>query len=124
MVLESNIDADRSKKTDAINSVLANVTITSIQNTYAYSPEDLWLAYGLAAFFTCIAALSGFVTMFSHHASYANNFSMVLRATRNAHISEELHQADLLGQDPIPAHVQKAVVTLGPRQISAEVRSK
>lgn len=78
-----------------------------------YSPQKLWLAYGLAALFTCIATVVGLFAIFTNGASYTNNFSTILRATRKAHITEELQLADLSSQDPLPTHLRKATITLG-----------
>ena len=109
----ANAISRRHNNSDPLAPPPTNVTSTTFQNIYAYAPEQLWLAYGLAILFACFTTVIGLFAVCSNHASYSADFSTVLRTTREARISEELRPADLRGQDPLPPHLRNAYITLG-----------
>jgi hypothetical protein len=98
---------------DSTISTRANVTTTTFQNIYAYAPEKLWLAYGLALFFAFVTAMIGFSAMLNSRACYQNTFSTILRSTKNAYISENLRPEELSGQDPLPNRLRNCFVIPG-----------
>jgi hypothetical protein len=82
----------------------------TFRNVYVYSPLKLWLAYGLALFFATGAVFTGFALMYKNQASYSNNFSTVLRTTRNAQISADFSKRDYSGVDPLSSRIANSVV--------------
>lgn len=82
----------------------------TFRNVYVYSPLKLWLAYGLALFFSTGAVITGFVLMYKNQVSYSNSFSTILRTTRNAQINANFSKHDYSGVDPLSSHLANSVV--------------
>ena len=57
--------------------------MTSPVNRYSYSARNLWLAYGLALFFSSIALGLGLWAFKENNASYNNAISTILPMFRN-----------------------------------------
>jgi hypothetical protein len=85
----------------------------TFRNVYVYSPLKLWLAYGLALFFATGAVLTGFALMYKNQASYSNNFSTILRTTRNAQINADFTKRDSSGADPLSSRIANSIVVFG-----------
>lgn len=84
------------------------------QTIYAYSSDKLWLAYGIAIFFTAIAVAQGFFVIFSSGASYSNNFSTIMRSTWSAELNVNFRQVENDFRDPLPEFLAKATVEFLP----------
>ena len=112
------MDTRRHNHSDPSAPPPTNVTSTAFHNIYAYAPEQLWLAYGLATLFAFFSTVGGLFAVYANHASYSADFSTILRTTREAQISESLRAADMSGQDPLPEHLQRAYIVLGPATAS------
>ena len=82
------------------------------ETTYLYAAVKLWIAYGLAAFFTLLAVVIGMLAILVNSASYDNSFSTVLRTTRSANLDVEIEPQDLDGQSPLPSYLGKASITM------------
>jgi hypothetical protein len=80
------------------------------RNIYVYSPLKLWLAYGLALVFATGAVAAGLLITHRNQASYSNNFSTVLRVSRNAKLNTEFSGRDYSGADPLPSHLATATI--------------
>lgn len=91
--------------------LVTNVTQTSYHNIYVYAAPTLWLAYGLGIAVTSVGVIVGGMAMLSTKASYSTDFSTILRATRHAELSVEVHSLDVGGQDPLPRYLAKAILT-------------
>lgn len=59
------------------------MTTTRPHNVYAYNPKNLFLAYGIALFFSLVANILGTLAYISNGVSHNNSFSSIVRATRN-----------------------------------------
>ena len=92
------------------------MTFTTYRNIYNYSPEKLWLSYGIAIIFTCFSAIVGFNAIFIHGACYTSDFSTILRTTRKAHLTKQLRLEELSGADPLPGRLRNVFITLGQSQ--------
>ncbi|KAI9667817.1 MAG: hypothetical protein M1821_000636 [Bathelium mastoideum] len=84
-----------------------NVTVFSPQNIFNYDPQNLWLAYGLAAGFSIIATIVGFVLLFINGESFSNCCSAIVRITRSSQIAEAMNAEDISGADPLSKHFAK-----------------
>lgn len=85
---------------------------TPFVNTYTYAPVTLWAAYGTALAVGLLSATLGLLAMVRNRASYSNEFSSVLRATRLATLSTDLQELDTDGRDPLPGYLARATITL------------
>jgi hypothetical protein len=88
------------------------VTVEKMGNIYTYSSEKLWLAYGLAIAITVLNVCLGLLAVFRTGASFTLNFSTIVRAAKNAHVSVETDEFTLPGRDPLPEGWKKAVFTM------------
>ena len=104
---------NRPKSASAFAPSPANVTFFTYHNVYTYSPTKLWVAYGLAIFFTACSSIFGLFAVVANRASYSLTFSSVFRASRRAVMSVELKGRDIDIQDPLPSHLAKAKLSLG-----------
>lgn len=78
-----------------ISQLKANVTRSSFHNVYVYTAPTLWIAYGLATFVTLIGVIFGLRATLSSNASYSTDFSTIVRATRHADPSVNIHSLDV-----------------------------
>ncbi len=81
-----------------------NLTIYYPQNIYTYQPRDLWLAYGIAVLSNIICLLIAMVALNQNGLSYSNNFTTILRTTRNQNLDVLVKEGESSGADPVPAH--------------------
>lgn len=88
-------------------SPLTEVTITSPQNLYRYQPRNLWLSYGIALFFATFGVLLGIVALLKNGAAFANDFSTVVRVTRNPELLTVIQPQDTTGTVPVGKHLQE-----------------
>jgi hypothetical protein len=89
------------------------VTIHSPQNRYVYTWWRLVLPYVAALALSFLATLIGAWALFANGASYTQNFSTILRTTRNADLQgTTLSGADTSGADPLHQHVGDAKIDL------------
>ena len=70
----------------------------------------LWLAYGVAIFFTVIAVCIGLAAMLVNGSSYSNSFSTIVRAARGAEITVTIQEDDLDGKDVLPQYLKEAEI--------------
>ena len=113
-VISSNVltflTSARPNYSSALAPALTNVTHYTAQTVYVYSARKLWLAYGIAAFFTLACVVIGIVVILSSSAYYDNAFSTVLRTTRATELSAEIKREDLNGASPLPGYLKRARV--------------
>jgi hypothetical protein len=85
------------------------VTINTPQNRYVYTWWRLIVPYIAALGLSLLATALGVVALFANGVSYAQNFSTIVRTTRNADLQgTTLTAADTTGADPLPKHLAKA----------------
>lgn len=87
---------------------LTNVTLESYHNIYVYDSATLWVAYGLAIFFSALAVIVGLVAIALSGASYDNLFSTIVRVARTAEMTVEVEGTEGAGHQPLPKHLAKA----------------
>lgn len=90
---------------------LTNVTLPQFHTIYVYSEAKLWLAYGIAISFAALGVAIGCYAMLSERATYSNNFSTFVRASRHAIISAAIDPVDDDGRDPLPQYLAIAEVS-------------
>ncbi|KAF7189365.1 hypothetical protein HII31_09343, partial [Pseudocercospora fuligena] len=92
---------------------LTEVFFPIYHNVYNYNPAELWLAYGLAIFFTLIAVMVGLLAMLGSGMSYSYQFSTIVRAAAHMKVNEVVTaEKDGLGSDPLPAELKGVKVAL------------
>jgi len=87
------------------------VTIYYPQNIYAYQPLDLWLAYGIALLFYVLCLSIGIIGLRQNGFSYSNNFTTILRTTRNPNLDLLVTESESSGADPVPSHTMDGTLT-------------
>ncbi|KAF1985404.1 hypothetical protein K402DRAFT_108445 [Aulographum hederae CBS 113979] len=98
-----------------------NVTVTSLVNFYVYKSHDLLMAYGISILCTAICVTVGIFSILENKTTFTNNFSTILRTTRNSGIGEVVSEEDSTGADPLPRHVARAVLRYCGREGEREV---
>jgi hypothetical protein len=91
----------------------ADVTVTTWPQVYDYAARTLLITYGTVILLCLTAVMVGLGTIFATSTSYSNNFSTILRATRNADISHPVEDRDD-GRDPLPLVIAQATITISP----------
>ena len=86
------------------------VQIQNYELAYIYKPDDLYIAYGCAILITCLSVLVGCRSIFKNNAAYSNNFSTVLRMTRDETFDLIVSKEHQGGEDPLPGYIAKARV--------------
>ncbi|EXJ76753.1 uncharacterized protein A1O5_01261 [Cladophialophora psammophila CBS 110553] len=87
-------------------------TLSFSLNTFTYNPRTLMIAYGLAIFLSAVCLACGLAALYSNGASYTNNFSTVLRMTRDHGFGEFIQdERDCTGADPLPTNIADVEVT-------------
>lgn len=101
-----------------------NVTSVLTKNVYVYHPYDLYLAYGLSILFTSICLGIGMAALFRNGQSHSNNFSAVLRVTRNPDLDRLLLETEMSGADPLREGLGRVVLRLPRRSDVSDVKNE
>ncbi|ORY57796.1 uncharacterized protein BCR38DRAFT_413709 [Pseudomassariella vexata] len=96
-----------------------NVTTFSNKNVYTYSPNTLWITYGVSITTSALSVLIGSGVVAMTGASYSSKFSTILRIAFNVHVSRDVELHDTSGKDPLPKHLGKMTVMFPPEKVSA-----
>ena len=96
------------------------MTYEIYRNVYTYDSVTLWIAYGLAIFFTALAVVIGSRAMWFNRVAYDANFSTVLRTSWiRSTIAEHDEGAEGLGccdgddgSRPLPKSLARAIVIM------------
>ncbi|OAP59533.1 hypothetical protein AYL99_06831 [Fonsecaea erecta] len=98
--------------------VTTPATLRRSLNTFAYNPRTLFIAYGAAITLSAACLACGVAALYSNGVSYTNNFSTILRVTRDARFDAFVRdEEDRGGADPLPSHIADVVVTyIGERE--------
>lgn len=91
------------------------MTFRTYENVYSYSAARLWLIYGPAIFFTTLAVAIGLHSMIMEGVSYSDDFSTIMRATRQAELSASFRESDTGGENPLPKRLEQATVGIRKR---------
>ena len=62
----------------------------------------MYLAYGIGLVFTLMCGVLGCLALLRNGVSYTNDFSTVVRTTRNPEIATLMAASDRTGEDPLP----------------------
>jgi len=89
-----------------------DVTVLSNDNVYHYSQWELVLSYGLAILLSSLGVGIGLWCISENEASYSNNFSTLLRVTRDSNLRDIIHDKDTSAVDPAPRYLEKVKVQL------------
>lgn len=82
----------------------ANVTTSTPTNIYAYQPQNLFIAYGIAVLVALLANLIGLHAFFTNGVSYDISFSSIVCTTRDIHFSG-LNAHERIGALPLDKKV-------------------
>ncbi|KAK4628093.1 uncharacterized protein CLAFUR5_11789 [Fulvia fulva] len=78
---------------------------------YAYSPQKLALAYGVAIGASAMIVGLGLASVIVRKASFSNNFSTIFRLSRGASTDTDFDDDDLDGRVPLPERIRQAKVS-------------
>ena len=90
-----------------------NVSVVTYHTIYTFSRVQLWLAYALAVGSATVTVLIGYLALIRNGAAFSDDFSTILRTTRNAALTVGLHDTDATGHAPLPNHLARAKVRVG-----------
>ncbi|OQV06566.1 hypothetical protein CLAIMM_11115 [Cladophialophora immunda] len=102
---------DFSNETKAAGTPLTAVTIYYPQNVYTYEAEQLWLAYGVAILANVLCLLAGTFAMQRNGLSYNNDFTTIMRTTRNPNLDLLVPEAESSGAQPVAPRTTKGTLT-------------
>lgn len=97
--------------TNASRAVSSNVTTQLTQNIYVYNPLDLYLAYGLTLVSALICICIGSLALTGNGVSFSDEFTTILRATRNPELDHLVAEGECNGADPTPKHTAEALLS-------------
>jgi hypothetical protein len=109
----------RPNLTSAFAPSLVRVTLHKFHDVYVYSAARLWLADGIAIFFTAVSSAIGLRALVATGASYSQDFSTMFRIGRGAFMSTEAKKEDMDGKDELPKYLEEAQVWLRPLTATA-----
>ncbi|KAK5744824.1 hypothetical protein LTR17_001901 [Elasticomyces elasticus] len=114
----------QANETSAFAPPLTDVTFfeSNIQ-VYSYDSVKLWAAYGCAIGVSALAVLLGFWTVFDSGAVYSDNFSTLLRVTREVEMSVDIALADRDGKDPLPGYLADSTIAFPAPRSKGRVRA-
>lgn len=78
------------------------VTVYHYQAFYNYIRNDLWLAYGIGLLATVICCGLGSSALINNTASNSNDFSTIVRTTRDTKLGASRYGLEATGRDPLP----------------------
>ncbi|KAI1302216.1 hypothetical protein F5Y03DRAFT_362063 [Xylaria venustula] len=88
-----------------------NVTFTTLNSVYSYSPTSLWIAYGAAILASSLSLVVGIMAILPNSASYNSDFSTILRAAHGIMLSSPVQLQDINGASPLPKYLETAKVS-------------
>ena len=87
-----------------------NVTIKYPIQIYIHHPADLYIACGIGLLCTLLCLALGANAIIKNGSTFSNNFSIILRSTRNPELNAIIHVDEFSGSDPLPSHTAKSTV--------------
>ncbi len=87
-----------------------NVTIQYPIQIYMYHPADLYIAYGIGLLCTLLCLGLGINAIIKNGSTFSNNFSSILRSTRNPELNTIIQVDEFSGSDPLPSHTAKSTI--------------
>jgi hypothetical protein len=100
-----------SNATNAAQFPSTPVTVYYPQKIYTYQPFDLWFAYGIALLCNALCFLIGIIALHRNGLSYSNDFTTVLRTTRNPNLDLLVTESESNGAAPVPKHTLDGTLT-------------
>ena len=89
---------------------LVNVTVSHLTQTYIYNPTDLFYCYGIGLLCTLLCLALGINAIIKNRSTFSNNFSSILRSTRNSELNTIIHAADFSASDPLPKRMASSTI--------------
>jgi hypothetical protein len=88
-----------------------NATALNFQNALFYAPRTLIITYGATILLASVCLAVGVAAMYNNGVAYTNNFSTILRITRDAAFDRLIEDdEDRAGADPLPTHIADATI--------------
>jgi hypothetical protein len=87
------------------------VTVHDPQNVYTYEPAQLWLAYGIAILANVLCLLLGVIAVHRNGFSYSNDFTTIMRTTRNPNLDLLVPEAESNGAEPVSKWTKSGTLT-------------
>ncbi|KAH0841142.1 hypothetical protein AYO21_11437 [Fonsecaea monophora] len=107
-VPESTIDTPKQFNAE----IATPATLHRSLNTFSYNPRTLIVAYSIVIALAAACLACGITALYRNGVSYTNNFSTILRVTRDKRFDALIEDdEDRAGADPLPRHVGDVVVT-------------
>jgi hypothetical protein len=92
--------------------ILANITLTTSINTYAYHSKNLLISYALAISFALFSITLGAIAYRSNGVSHNKTFSAILTSTRDMGLTDLFHE-QRLGRLPLPDEIKNTKLKFG-----------
>lgn len=89
-----------------------DINIYRTFNIYAYTPRDLWLAYGIAAAAAFLCVCAGIYAIWRNGGCYQTNFSTFIRVTKDEVLFKYISSNDS-GAEPLPKDLAEVRLMLG-----------
>jgi hypothetical protein len=81
----------------------------NFRNAIFYAPRVLLISYGTAISLASVCLAVGMAAMYNNGFAYTNNFSTILRITRDGAFDKLIEDdEDRAGADPLPIHIANA----------------
>ena len=94
-----------------MNNATVNATSVNFRNAFSCAPRTLLVTCSTAILLvsTCLAV--GIAAMYINGVAYTNNFSTILRITRDEAFDRLIEDnEDCAGADPLPEHIADAMI--------------
>jgi hypothetical protein len=91
---------------------VVQVTTPQFVNVYEYQAKDLYIAYGVSILVSVVCVAIGFIAISRNSGAYMNNFSTILRTTRDDSLDDLVTITDTNGIDPLGKDLGRARVRM------------
>ena len=86
------------------------VTVFYPENVYVYQPRQLWFAYGIAILANIVCLLIGVFAMRRNGLWYNNDFTTIMRTTRNPNLDLLVPEGESNGAEPVAAWTKQGTL--------------
>src|SRR5271154_226918 len=91
---------------------MVQVTTPQSVNVYKYQAKDLYVAYGISILASVVCVAIGYIAIIRNRGAYTNNFSTIMRTTRDDSLDDLVTITDTNGTYPLGKDLAKARVRM------------
>jgi len=99
------------------------ILVFAPQNAYAYSPRNLFIAYGLGILTATVIVVVGLICIWTSGNSFGSSFSTILRTTRNTDLDAIVPARETQGAFPMSKQLGETKLILQRQVCDAEMRT-